>query len=441
MKTNYFTYQREKRQNPYIGFTSFNHFRNDPLYSDIIVNGGRPGLETEAVESYPVPQGVPQKGREQGYHPDTTVAYIRINWKSFEPEEGKYDYAFIQGILDKAKANGQTVMFRLMPHTTTEDEDVPAWLRKYTECPERPKGAKVSVSPSDPKLLEYYGAAVQALAERFDDDPIFDTFDISLPGAWGEGNSIRFFTTEQLERFMDLHTRAFKNTRLIGQVCSPYLVNYACQTTPVGWRGDGTGNYGHIHTMFPNAHAQMPDVWKKAPVSFESWWWISEWLRQGWDIDEIIACTLSWHLSTFNTKFIPVQWELKDKIDEWVAKMGYHYGLTEFSMPESAKAGEKLCVSFKIKNYGVAPIYNENTVFIRLTNGQTVYDLPTSLDARSWLEGEYAEKVKLDLPETLEKGEYTVAFGISTAAGKLALCMNVEETDGFYTVGSLRVCN
>lgn len=439
MKTTRFTYRKEHKQNPYIGFTSFNHFRNDPLYSDIVVGGERPGLETEAVESYPVPQGVPQNGREQGYHPDTTVAYIRINWKNFEPEEGKFDYAFIQGILDEAKKNGQTVMFRLMPHTTTEDEDVPAWLRNYIECPVRPKGTKVGTSPSDPKFLDYYGAAVKALAERFDDDPIFDTFDISLPGAWGEGNGVKFFEKEQLQAFMDLHTRVFKHTRLIGQVCAPWLVNYACQTSPVGWRGDGTGNPGHINVLFPNAHAQMSEVWKKAPVSFESWWWISEWLRRGWDIDEIIRRTLSWHLSTFNTKFIPVQWELKDKIDAWVAKMGYHYGLTEFSCSESVRAGEKLSLALKVNNYGVAPLYNENEVKIRLTNGKNTYDLTTGLDAREWLEGEYAEKATLELSETLEKGEYTVAFGISTAAGNLALCMDAEEKDGFYAVGSLRV--
>ena len=37
--------------NPYIGFTSFNHFRGDPLYTDCVV-GKRElaGCETEAFE-------------------------------------------------------------------------------------------------------------------------------------------------------------------------------------------------------------------------------------------------------------------------------------------------------------------------------------------------------------------------------------------------------
>ena len=38
MKKVTYQYKREKKQNPYIGFTSFQHFRNDELYSDLIVN-------------------------------------------------------------------------------------------------------------------------------------------------------------------------------------------------------------------------------------------------------------------------------------------------------------------------------------------------------------------------------------------------------------------
>ena len=78
--------------NPYIGFTSFNHFRGDPLYTDCIVGEqGLAGCETEPFECYPVPEGVEEKGREQGFHPDETVAYIRILWKHFEPKQGEYD--------------------------------------------------------------------------------------------------------------------------------------------------------------------------------------------------------------------------------------------------------------------------------------------------------------------------------------------------------------
>ena len=110
---------QEVLSNPYIGFTSFQHFRDEKLYSDCVA--GRPGIagtETENYECYPVPDGVDENGREQGYYPDTTVAYIRILWKEFEPKQGQYNYAFVESIIKKARQKEQTLMFRLMPHST-----------------------------------------------------------------------------------------------------------------------------------------------------------------------------------------------------------------------------------------------------------------------------------------------------------------------------------
>ena len=53
-----YTYQKEKKQNPYIGFTSFQHFRRDELYSDLVVKPENNFTETEHVECYPVPDYV-----------------------------------------------------------------------------------------------------------------------------------------------------------------------------------------------------------------------------------------------------------------------------------------------------------------------------------------------------------------------------------------------
>ena len=49
----------EVLNNPYIGFTSFQHFRNDPLFSDCGPKGGW------MKERYPVYDWVEQNGREQ----------------------------------------------------------------------------------------------------------------------------------------------------------------------------------------------------------------------------------------------------------------------------------------------------------------------------------------------------------------------------------------
>ena len=177
--------------NPYIGFTSFQRFRGEPLYSDIVVKPENHGTETEAVECYPVPTDVPQNGDSQGFYPDAEVAYIRILWKEFEPRRKEYDFGLIASILAQAKAHGQTVIFRLMPHSTRASDDVPEWLKALIPCPERPDGMRVKDSPKDPVYLSYFGEAIRAIAERFDDDPTLDAVDVSLTGAWGEGHKWR----------------------------------------------------------------------------------------------------------------------------------------------------------------------------------------------------------------------------------------------------------
>ena len=408
----YFQYQKEKKQNPYIGFTSFQHFRNDKLYSDLIVKPENNMTETEHVECYPIPDYVEEKGREQGYYPDCSVVYIRILWKEFEPQEEVYRYEFIEDILKKARENDQTVMFRIMQHSTRESDDVPDWLKTKIECPVRPKGERVKDCPKDPKFLEYFGRAVRAFGERFDDDPTLAFMDISLPGSWGEGSHVDWFSNDDLEKFVDVYTDVFKNTLLIGQTCIPWLVHHSNKKTSMGWRADCIGRPDLIYKFLPPKVEKMGDIWKKGHISFESYWWLGEWQRQGWDLDKIMQTLLSWHVSTFNAKSLPIPLEWQDKIDEWVSKMGYHFVIREVEYPESVNAGEQAEITLKIENVGVAPIYYKLPLYIRLKNEEEERTFETDIDIRKWIEGKYEESIVLEIPEKMKVGKYELQIGI-----------------------------
>lgn len=419
--------------NPYIGFTSFQHFRGEKLYSDCIT--GRAGVastETENYECYPVPEGVEENGREQGYYPDTTVAYIRILWKEFEPEQGQYNYDIVDSILRKAEEKGQTVMFRLMPHSTCERDDVPDWLKKLIDCPARPAGMRVKDSPKDPLYLELFGKAIEKLGARFDSDPVMDIVDVSLGGCWGEGSG---FPDEDLKKLMDIYVRVFPNTKLLGQLGNVNMLRYIGAERPIGWRADGTGSPKHMNELFPPRVAALdPDHWKIAPVSFESYWWISEWYRQGWDIDDIIEKTLSWHLSTFNTKSFPIQPVLQDKIEYWLTKMGYRFYLSQIDCPEAVPAGAELPVDFIVNNTGVAPIYNKLPFRFILKNDTTSYEFVTDIAICKWLPGENREQVALPIPNDLPAGSYQLCCKIGGGDDPVVKLATVTENDGeaFY---------
>lgn len=426
--------------NPYIGFTSFNHFRGEALYSDCVVGQqGLAGCETEPFECYPVPDGVEEKGREQGFHPDETVAYIRILWKNFEPKQGEYDYAFIQDILDKAKSKGQTVMLRLMPHSTCARDDVPNWLKELMPCPERPAGQRVKDSPTDPRYLKLFGKAIEKLGERFDKDPTLDCVDVALGGAWGEGSQA--FPEEDMKALMDIYVRVFPKTKLLGQFVNLTMLNHIGSQRKIGWRADAIGSRKHMNEIYPKAFPLVPaDLWKTSPVSFESYWWISEWVRKGWDIDELIEMTLSWHISTFNTKYLPIPYEIKDKIDYWLTKMGYRFVIREVEYPESVKAGETAQISLKIENKGVAPIYNKLPLKLCFKSKKRSVEFMTDVDITKWLPGERTEFIEVVLPKDMQSGEYKLQIGIGGGEYPSVQFANEGETDGvFYRLTKIKI--
>jgi len=435
-----YNYKVEEAQNPYIGFMSFQHFRGEKLYSDIVVTPEAKMTETERVECYPVSPDAEENGREEGYYPDTTIVYIRILWKEFEPERGVFNYKFIEDIIKEAKNHGQTLIFRLMAHSTRACDDVPEWLKSLVVCPERPPMMRVKDSPTDPLFIDLFLEMVKKFGERFDSDPTLDAMDISLPGSWGEGHKLELYPEGTFERIIDAYLAAFKETQLITQVARPNLVEYARERgVTVGWRGDGMGNPSHLERIYPPRVEAMGDNWKVAPVSFEAYWWLCEWKRQGWDVDLIIKTTLDWHLSSFNAKSIPCPYEWKDKIDAWVNKMGYHFAIDRFECPKTASSGDTLELKLAIDNVGVAPMYKKLPLSVKLKNGETEYTFESGIDVTKWLPGKSEEAFEITLPE-VRPGEYDIEIAILSPHAPIIYFATDAARDGaYFKVGKITV--
>ncbi len=441
MRTVHFEPCKEAGRNPYMGFTSFQHFNGEKLYSDVVVRPENHMTETENVECYPIPEDVPQNGREEGFYPEADIAYFRVLWKEFEPKQGEYNYEIISNLLSEARAHHQRVLFRLFPHSTRARDDVPDWLKEIIPCPERPEGKRVKDSPTDPRFLLFFGQAIRKLGERFDSDPTFHTIDICLPGAWGEGHKLENYPDEDIKRLVDTFAEAFPNTHLVAQIGLPWLVNYLNTLRPVGWRGDGCGNPYHLETIYPEKVAELtPDLWKRVPVSFESFWWLGEWKRLGWDVDNIIQKTLDWHLSCFNAKSMPIPYEWKDKIEYWLERMGYHLYLSDFSAPEQARAGERVTMKLTMENQGVAPLYEDIPVLLRLKDGNDCVTVETGLMPIEWLPGKTESTFTVTIPESVKCGEYAVELGMETPEGDPVYLRTDAPFDApFYTVGRIAI--
>lgn len=433
------TYKKGKaiKQNPFIGFTTFQHFYGDPLYSDIVVDPKNNALETEERECYPVPKTTEHNGRNEGFYPDGRVAYIRILWKLYEPERGVYNDALIEDILNRAKSKGQTVMLRLLPHSTRPEDDVPDWLKEITPCPERPAGKREKRSPADPVYLKIFGEAIKHLGEKFDKDPTLNMMDISITGAWGEGAFVEEYPTECLKELIDVYTANFKHTHLIGQVAAPELIDYGMETCPIGWRADGIGHPWLLNEFYPKIADRLSNCWKTAPVTFESYWWLCEWKRLGWDLDNVIEKTLSWHISHFNGKSMPIPFEWKDKIEYWISKMGYHFTIKELSV-EKETDEDALAVVLTVENTGVAPIYDRIPLVLSLKGENGQFFSETSVDITSWMPGTSVEKISLPI-STLGGGKYGLYIAIKNDDTEVYFENDIEYSDGLYKLCDVEI--
>ncbi len=438
-RTNRFEYRVEEGQNHFTGFMSFQHFRGERMYSDIVVKPENKMTETETVECYPISPDALDNGREEGWYPDTTLVYIRVLWKEFERERGVYNYDFIEDILNKAKEHKQALVFRLIAHSTRAEDDLPEWLKELIPCPERPPMQRVKDSPTHPLFMELFLKAVEAMGKRFDSDPFFYAMDISLPGAWGEGHKLELYPRDLFKTIVDTYSRAFPTTQLFTQVFRPELVEYAKKYTNVGWRGDGYGEPYHLMEYYPPNVEKMGDNWKIAPVSFEAYWWLGEWKRQGWDIDYIIEKSLEWHISSFNPKSMPIPYEWKDKCEYWISRMGYHYEIEEFSFPEKAGVGDSVQTELCVKNVGVAPCYIAQPFVVRLAGDTKTYEFVQNVDITKWLPGEHKETLLLDLCNVIA-GKYKIEIGIISPYGDVVyLATNACRDGAFYEVGEIEI--
>lgn len=440
MKKTEFHYKKTDKINPYIGFTSFQHMTGEPLYSDSVVVPGRNNIETEDFECYPVPAGIEEKGDAQGFHPASTVAYFRVLWRDFEPEQGVYDYGFIDRILRRAEAKGQTVMFRLMPHSTCARDDVPDWLRDIIDCPIRPDGARFKDSPRDPQFIYLFCEAVKALGARFDSDKTLDIVDISTVGAWGEGHQRDLYDHSLLEYMIDTYTSAFPTTQLLCQMSSPELLERARDggKRRIGTRADALGQPAHRYEVYPMFLKNLPkDLWKEAPISAESFYWLGEWKRQGWDARDTFDYMLSLHVSTFNCKYLPIPFEWREDVDYLLDRMGYHFVIDSFSCDERVTDG-KFSAVLSLDNRGNAPIYHAVPLKVRLKSGDSEYIIDTGVDIRDWMPGKTDVPLTLSLPADLQTGEYEVSVGLTGEGYPDVYFESDADRDGaWYKVGNV----
>ena len=448
--------------NPGKGFTTFQCFNGDYAGS---AKSGYPGLGGGFVPdcfTEPVTYKL-NKNLMNIDHPQSTVAYFRINWSFIEPEEDKYDWKFIDSLLATGQERSQRLILRIAPFSgsieSKNKKDVPSWFREMIGP------SDISTVPhsfwffdqNNQLYYKHFGDVIRKFGKRYDGHPMIEAVDLSICSQAGEGVGTDLLEENVRNELVRAYTDSFRKTPLIvlGRTDRTEQNVYYLSSKEglnVGWRVDCLGdmfgfsdNYNHMFDYYPQAISQgmkAQDAWKKAPIAFEACWTMKHWKEQGWDLDYIIDQSLKWHISTFNNKSSPVPEEWKSKVDDWIKRMGYRFVLRKFTYPKEADQNSKMVFTSWWENKGVAPIYWEYTLAIRLNGEKGSWILPTDANITGWLPGDIVYDDEVFIPLNIPSGKFDLQIGIvdcQSHVPKVNLAIEGRDNEGWYSLGKIEI--
>ena len=391
-------------------------------------------------------------------YPSTTLAYLRFEWRYFEPEKGKYNWYIIDDALKLAVERGQRLAFRVVPYSNGPGSDIPDWLSAEIGEYEKLPHEYWRVMHSEPQYIEAMTRLAAALAERYDGNPDIEFIDAGIVGFWGEGAGSELLPQPAREQLVDAYLDVFKKTQIVMLLTDERTNKYAMSRGNPGWRVDCLGDLGfwaseqngwfHMADYYPQAinGFGVSEAWKTAPVVLEICGTFRTWKeRQNYDSTQVaynLAQALKWHVSTFNAKSGAVPPEWRHMVDEWLKKMGYRLALRKFTYPGQVHPQGKLTFTSWWENQGVAPCYRNYPVALRLVGDKRTELFITDSDIRQWLPGDALFDSAVFIPLDMPEGEYDLQLAIvdpHTRKPLVKLAIVGRNGEGWYPLGKIQV--
>jgi hypothetical protein len=160
--------------------------------------------------------------------------YLRLCWAFLEPEEGRFDWSYINDIVEKYVPMGYGISFRIScketggaPGSVPLEIDgvkyaTPYWVKqagaKGIDCPEF---GNCSWTPDwdDPVFLEKLNNFHKAFAEKYDGKPWVRYVDVGSIGEWGEGHTHHSTrippTVQEVKTHINLYLKHYKITQIV----------------------------------------------------------------------------------------------------------------------------------------------------------------------------------------------------------------------------------
>ena len=363
------------------------------------------------------------------------VGYTRISWSIVEPEEGIFNWEKLDNLIENYKNRGKKYAFGILcaSSSSTNEYVTPKWVfdagaEYYTYNNTSYNIIQKIPVWTDAIFLEKLNNFITALAERYDGNENIAFIDIRSYGNWGEqhlgGIGGEYISSDELqELYLKPYREAFSKTLLVSPCGeSRYNKAYAWAIeNGISLRRDGIFGYSDGSECIM-AYGKLPTVFEYT----NDYNWMKK--NDYWSQEVLLQYLENGRPSYL--QFDPAMYKENKEYCEMLAnKIGYYFRFKGATYTNKVTTLEESNIKLNFINEGVAPLYEDCTVYIGLldSNYNLVKKYKTDIDPHKWMPNEEIQEnlnIKLD---GVESGKYIISLG---------LFLNENDEKPTYLLGS-----
>jgi hypothetical protein len=419
--------------------------------------------------------------------------YIRLAWSYLEPQEGKFDWAVIDRLIEKWTAHGLGISFRISCKETSTDRieqqyATPLWVKAAGAQGGHYRAGQVAGPEApwepvwdDPVFLEKLERFLAAFAARYDRQPWVRYVDIGSIGDWGEGHcwagSRKTLSLAVRKRHVDLHLKYFKHAPLV--ISDDYvhalkdpteaqMLHQHILANGISYRDDSIMVDGYFSGTSDRFTVRSPeyfaDSYRRTPTVFELEHYGKVKQLGNWEVRPESAAAkfgkgktgpdfFRGALELLHATYIGYHGDARLWLDdnpaltrELLNKCGYWLFPVSLELPSTLVAGTVAPFRVTLDNRGVAPTYQPYELRVKLTGDRSSWVGVIGRADQSWLPGApIVVQNQLTLPADLPAGRYAVNVGLFDASSgrerpvELALQADLRDSAGYYRVSEMPV--
>lgn len=379
-----------------------------------------------------------------------SVGYYRANWSTIEPEKGTYNWEFFDEKINELNRRGKKFALGVISASTSAAKEyvTPKWVfdkgAKYYEHKLNDEITQKIPVWTDEIFLEELNYFIGDFAKKYDGNSNIAFIDIRSYGNWGEqhlgeigGEDLK---PEELQKlYIQPYMDAFKKTLLVnpwGKAEYNEVYKWAIDNG-VSIRRDGIFMYSDGSECLM-AYGKLPSIFEYT----DNYAWMKK--NNLWSQEKLMQYIENGKPSYL--QFDPEMYEEnKEFYMELANKIGYYFKFKQAQYTNSVTIGDENTISLKFINEGVAPLYEDCTVYIGLLdeNCNFVKKYKTSIDPHTWMPNqEKDENVNIKFDD-IQPGNYILSIGLflnENDENPTYLLGNEGKTDDkWYVFGKIQI--